>query len=61
LAPTTLVEFVLDGAPDGVLLIITESGFDGLPLDRRASAFSSNEVGWTLVLGLIEKCLAHAE
>lgn len=46
--PTTLVEFVLEEHPDGTLLTITESGFDRVPLARRAEAFKANEQGWTL-------------
>jgi uncharacterized protein YndB with AHSA1/START domain len=58
--PTTLVEFTLEDAPDGILLTVTESGFDQIPLARRAKAFKQNEGGWNMVMGLIEKHLAHA-
>ena len=44
--PTTLVEFVLEPDGDGTRLTITESGFDAIPADRRATAFRSNEEGW---------------
>jgi hypothetical protein len=53
-----LVEFVIEDAPDGTLLTITESGFDAIPLARRAEAFKSNEQGWTAQTMLIEKYLA---
>ena len=56
--PTTLVVFTLEQAPDGVQLTVTESGFDQIPLARRAKAFSANEGGWTLVIKLIEEYLA---
>jgi hypothetical protein len=56
--PTTLVVFMLEKAPDGVQLTVTESGFDQIPLARRAKAFSANEGGWTLVITLIEEYLA---
>ena len=56
--PTTLVVFTLEKAPDGVQLTVTESGFDQIPLARRAKAFSANEGGWTLVIKLIEEHLA---
>ena len=56
--PTTLVVFTLEKAPDGVQLTVTESGFDQIPLARRAKAFSANEGGWTLVIKLIEEYLA---
>lgn len=58
--PATLVAFTLDETPEGVLLTVTESGFDQIPLERRAKAFSQNEQGWTMVLTLIEKHLAKA-
>ncbi|HEY7981003.1 MAG TPA: SRPBCC family protein [Candidatus Eremiobacteraceae bacterium] len=58
--PTTLVEFVLEDATDGVALTVTESGFERIPLARRAKAFTANEQGWTTVIALIEKYLAHA-
>ena len=45
--PTTLVEFRLDDADEGTLLTIVESGFDRIPLARRAEAFRSNDGGWT--------------
>jgi uncharacterized protein YndB with AHSA1/START domain len=56
--PTTLVVFTLEKAPDGVQLTVTESGFDQIPLARRAKAFSANEGGWTLVIKLVEEYLA---
>jgi uncharacterized protein YndB with AHSA1/START domain len=59
--PTTLVEFLLEDAPDGVLLTISESGFDGIPLGRRAKAFASNEQGWRIQITLIEKYLAQKQ
>ena len=58
--PTTLVEFILEQKTDGVLLTVTESGFDRIPLARRAKAFTANEGGWTMVMKLIEKHLAKA-
>jgi uncharacterized protein YndB with AHSA1/START domain len=57
---TTLVAFTLTEAPDGTLLTVTESGFDRVPLERRASAFAANEGGWEHQTQLIEKYLrAH--
>jgi len=56
--PTTLVVFTLEKAPGGVQLTVTESGFDQIPLARRAKAFSANEGGWALVIQLIEEYLA---
>lgn len=57
--PTTLVSFVLAPADGGVLLTITESGFENIPLERRAKAFASNEGGWAKQAELIEKYLVQ--
>jgi uncharacterized protein YndB with AHSA1/START domain len=57
--PTTLIVFTVDETKDGVLLTVTESGFDQIPLERRAKAFTANEGGWTLQMTLIEKYLAQ--
>ncbi|ANB19536.1 SRPBCC family protein [Dokdonella koreensis] len=57
--PMTLVVFELADAPEGTLLTITESGFDQIPLARRAQAFASNDQGWTEQVRLIEKYLAQ--
>lgn len=56
--PTTLVEFALEEAAGGVLLTITESGFDALPPARRAEAFASNEQGWAAQTTLVARYLA---
>jgi uncharacterized protein YndB with AHSA1/START domain len=45
--PTTLVTFTLEETPDGTRLTVVESGFDRIPLARRAEAFRMNEGGWT--------------
>jgi uncharacterized protein YndB with AHSA1/START domain len=59
--PTTLVAFSLDleDVPDGVMLTVTESGFDQIPLARRARAFSANEQGWNIQVRLIGDYLAR--
>jgi Uncharacterized conserved protein len=44
--PTTLVEFELEAQADGILLRLVESGFDRIPLARRAEAFRMNSGGW---------------
>ena len=56
--PSTLVEFTLMQTEGGVLLTVTESGFDQIPLERRASMFAENEQGWTMQMKLIEAHLA---
>jgi len=58
--PTTLIEFELADAGGGILLTITESGFDAIPLARRARAFAANDGGWTAQTRLIAKYLALA-
>jgi uncharacterized protein YndB with AHSA1/START domain len=58
--PTTLVVFEMEQVAEGTLLTITESGFDRIPLARRAQAFTANEGGWTHQSKLIEKYLSHA-
>jgi uncharacterized protein YndB with AHSA1/START domain len=58
--PTTLIEFLLEDVPDGVVLTVRESGFDRVPLERRAKAFAANEAGWAIQMRLIEKYLAEA-
>ncbi len=59
--PTTLVVFGLEEVADGVMLTATESGFDRIPLARRAKAFTANEGGWGMVVKLIEKYVSHAQ
>ena len=60
--PSTLVAFVLEEVQDGTRLTVTESGFDQIPIERRAKAFAANEGGWAAQMKLIEKYLAlHAE
>jgi len=44
--PTTLVELAITPAPEGTLLTVTESGFDQIPITRRAKAFAMNDGGW---------------
>jgi uncharacterized protein YndB with AHSA1/START domain len=53
--PTTLVEFELDEVPQGTRIRVTESGFDQIPLARRAEAFRMNSGGWEAQLGNIAK------
>ncbi len=57
--PTTLIVFALEETPDGTLLTITESGFDQIPLSRRAQAFASNEQGWGIMASICERYVAQ--
>lgn len=53
--PTTLVEFTLSEAPAGVWLTITESGFEGIPEDRRPASFEANSQGWEIQTALVRR------
>jgi hypothetical protein len=57
--PTTLVEFRLEKTAGGTLLVLTESGFDKLPADRRLEAFRRNDGGWTEQVKNIENYVAQ--
>jgi len=59
--PMTLVTFTLEEAAGGTMLTITESGFDAVPLEKRAQAFTSNEQGWTIQSRLIEEYLMREQ
>jgi uncharacterized protein YndB with AHSA1/START domain len=57
--PSTLVEFRLEKTASGTLLVLTESGFDQLPGDRRLEAFRRNEGGWTKQMENVENYLSQ--
>jgi uncharacterized protein YndB with AHSA1/START domain len=59
--PTTVVVFELEDAPGGVLLTVTEWGFDRLPPGRREAAYVANEGGWGKLVTSLEKYLEQAE
>lgn len=52
--PMTLVEFILEETKDGTVLTMVESGFDRIPIARRAEAFRMNEGGWSEQMKNIE-------
>lgn len=54
----TLVEFRLEKTATGTLLVLTESGFDQVPADRRLEAFRMNDRGWTEQMKNIESHVA---
>jgi uncharacterized protein YndB with AHSA1/START domain len=56
--PMTLIVFELEPRRGGILLTISESGFDRIPAARRAKAFAADEGGWEKQTQLIEKYLA---
>ena len=43
----------------GTLLLLTESGFDKIPEDRRLEAFRMNDGGWTEQMKNIENHVAQ--
>jgi uncharacterized protein YndB with AHSA1/START domain len=57
--PTTLVEFKLEKTASGTLLVLSESGFDKLPMDRRLEAFRRNDGGWTEQMKNVENYVSQ--
>jgi uncharacterized protein YndB with AHSA1/START domain len=57
--PMTLVEFRLEEVPEGTMLTVTETGFDGIPASRRAEALKMNDNGWASQLRRIEEYLGR--
>ena len=55
----TMVEFRLEEIPGGTLVLLTESGFDKIPSDRRAEAWRRNEGGWSEQMKNIERHVAE--
>jgi uncharacterized protein YndB with AHSA1/START domain len=55
---TTLIVFELLAVGPDTQLTISESGFDRIPLARRADAFQANDAGWSHQVKLMEKYLA---
>ncbi|HEX8395457.1 MAG TPA: SRPBCC family protein, partial [Longimicrobium sp.] len=53
--PMTLVEFILRDAEGGTEVTIIESGFDSIPLARRAEAFRMNDKGWGAQMGNLSR------
>lgn len=56
--PTTLIVFALEEVAGGVMLTLTESGFDQIPLARRANAFTANEQGWEIMTKIFAEYVA---
>ncbi|MGB6788481.1 MAG: SRPBCC family protein, partial [Candidatus Acidiferrales bacterium] len=57
--PSTLVEFRLEKTASGTLLVLTESGFDKIPSDRRLETFRRNDGGWTEQMKNIQSYVAQ--
>jgi uncharacterized protein YndB with AHSA1/START domain len=56
--PSTLVEFTFSEVAGGTALDIVESGFERIPLRRRAEAFRMNDGGWSEQIQNIERYVA---
>jgi Activator of Hsp90 ATPase homolog 1-like protein len=52
------VVFELEEVPGGTRLTVVESGFDDVPLARRAQAYRMNSEGWTIQTDAIERYVA---
>lgn len=59
--PTTLVLCELTDVPGGTRLRIVESGFDRVPLARRAEAYRMNSGGWAEQVRNIARYLGERE
>lgn len=55
----TLVEFRLEQTATGTLLLLTESGFEHIPGERRLDAFRMNERGWAEQMNNIARHVAE--
>jgi uncharacterized protein YndB with AHSA1/START domain len=55
--PATTIAIELEEVAGGTRLTLTESGFDRLPVERRAKAFEANDGGWTMQMKLVAKWL----
>jgi uncharacterized protein YndB with AHSA1/START domain len=50
----------IEETKNGTLLVLTESGFDKIPSDRRAEAFRMNDGGWKQQMKNIEDYVTQA-
>ncbi len=57
--PMTLVTFTLEAVEGGTMLTVVESGFDAIPIERRANAFEANGEGWSMQMQVLEKYLVQ--
>ncbi len=58
--PTTLVEFELRDGSEGTVLTVVESGFDRIPIGRRAEAWRRNDQGWAEQMRNVERHVSNA-
>ena len=59
--PTTLVVFEFEEIPQGTRITVTETGFDKIPLARRAEAFRMNSEGWAAQLQNIDRYVGQTK
>jgi uncharacterized protein YndB with AHSA1/START domain len=59
--PMTLVTFTLEPTEGGTMLTVVETGFDAIPIERRADAFEANDEGWAMQVRLIENYLLRRQ
>jgi uncharacterized protein YndB with AHSA1/START domain len=59
--PTTLVVFEFGEVPEGTRITVTETGFDKIPLARRAEAFRMNSEGWAAQLQNINRYVGQTK
>ncbi len=59
--PTTLVVFEFEEIPEGTRITVTETGFDKIPLARRAEAFRMNSEGWAAQLQNINRYVGQTK
>ena len=60
-SPHTLVVFEHERRPGRTLLKVVESGFDALPVSRRADAWRMNDEGWAIEMKNIERHVTRAQ
>jgi uncharacterized protein YndB with AHSA1/START domain len=58
--PTTLIEFTLEEVAEGTRLTVVESGFDRIPIERRALAYRMNDEGWGAQVQNVKKYVEQA-
>lgn len=58
--PTTLIEFTLEEVAEGTRVTVVESGFDRIPIERRALAYRMNDEGWGGQMQNIRKYVEQA-
>ncbi len=58
--PATLIVFAMEEVEGGIMLTVTESGFEKMPAEHRAKAMAMNSQGWDMTMQLIGEHLTQA-